>query len=65
MKTRMMKKKRKNKRISEPENYPTKSGAELVIDTLKRENDCAAKEIARLARMIVDLGYDPTISRSP
>ena len=46
-------------------NYPTKSGAELVIDTLKRENDCAAKEIARLARMIVDLGYDPTISRSP
>ena len=43
------------------ENYPSKSDSGLVIDTLKRENDCAAAEIVRLSKMIVELGYDPTV----
>jgi len=42
------------------ENYPAKSDTDLLIETLKRENDCAAAEIIRLSQMIVDLGYDPT-----
>ena len=54
-----------NEGMKPASDYLAKSDADLVIDTLKRENDCAAKEIARLATMIVDLGYDPTISRSP
>jgi hypothetical protein len=43
------------------EDYPAKSDSDIVIDVLKKENDCAADEIVRLSKMIVDLGYDPTI----
>lgn len=43
------------------EDYPAKSDSDIVIDELKRENDCAADEIVRLSKMIVELGYDPTM----
>jgi len=41
-------------------NYPTTSAEERRIADLEAENQCAAEEIARLGKMICDLGFDPT-----
>jgi hypothetical protein len=50
-------------RIKVANRYPTKSDSDIVIDVLKKENDCAADEIVRLSKMIVELGYDPSIKK--
>jgi hypothetical protein len=44
------------------ENYQSSTVRDRILDVLKRENDCAADEIVRLSKMIVDLGFDPTVN---
>jgi hypothetical protein len=45
------------------ENYPAKSALELKNEDLQRENDCASDEIVRLSKMIVELGFDPSVKK--